>query len=414
MSNIINCPHCKNEFPIDQVMQAQLATTIRAELETEFSQKTKKLIAERDELTQIRRQLQASQEQFDDQVRSAVAKEREKIELKAKVVAQQAVAVEIKDRDERLQETEKKVQEFEKQELELRKEKRKLEEQARQQELEITRRLDEEGKRIRDVALKESQEQYDLKLAEADLKNKGLLKQIEELKQKAEQGSQQIQGEVLEIALEEMLASEFPSDVVEPVAKGVKGADVLHHVFDQHGRECGVILWESKRTKRWDNKWLNKIVDDQQDAKATCACVVSTVVPDSIEYLGEINGVWVANWSCARSAAVALRRVILESAQFRRAADGQQSKKEMVYNYLAGPEFRNRVQGIAAAFIQLQQDLDAEKRAFQTRWNKREKQIERALMSTTGLYGDLQGIIGNGLQEIEEMDQLAIEVEDNL
>ena len=252
-------------------------------------------------------------------------------------------------------------------------------------------------------------EQYDLRQAEKDETIKGLLKQIDQLKQKAEQGSQQTQGEVLELALENMLAEEFPRDLIEPVGKGVRGGDVLQRVHDQLGHDCGTILWESKRTKHWSDAWLGKAIDDQQEARASCACIVSAAMPEGIEHFGERNGVWVTSLACARSTALAIRRVLIEAAQARRSTQGQQGKMELVYAYLSGPEFRNRVRGLVEPYAEMQADLDAEKRAYNKHWNKRQKQLDRALASTSGLYGDLQGIIGTGLQEIEGMEILSIE-----
>jgi len=412
MNNTVSCPHCKNEFPLDQVVSAQLDATIRNELEAEFSEKTRRLASERNKLVQQQKQLDNRQEQLDEQVRKAVAQERGAIETKARVVAQQAVAVEIKDRDQRLQEADQRLKVFEKQELELRKKARQLQQQAEQQELEVARQLDEERKKIRQDALARAHEENQLKQAEKQQVIDSLLKKIDDLKQKAEQGSQQIQGEVQELALEELLPELFPGDVIEPVAKGVRGADVLQHVHDHNGRECGTILWESKRTKNWSDKWLSKVCDDQQEAKASCACIVSAAMPESVQHFGEIGDVWIANFSCVRSVAVAIRRVLTETAQARRATEGQQGKMELVYNYLYGPEFRNRVRGLVEPLIAMQADFEEEKRAIQTRWNKRHKQLDRALAGTTGLYGDLQGIIGTDLQEIEGMDVLALEVED--
>jgi len=409
MSNMVRCPHCTNEFPLDQVMSAQLEATIRDELEAKYSQKIQALAGEREKISQIRRQLEARQEQLDEQVRKAVAKERESIAKKAKIVAQQAVALEIKDRDAQLQEAGKKLEAFETKELELLRKKRELEEQARQQDLKVERWRNEEGKRIREGALKEAKDQHALKQAEKDHVIDSMRKKIDELQCKADQGSQQTQGEVQEIALENLLAAEFPGDEISPVAKGAKGGDVIQHVFDHSGRDCGSILWESKRTKNWSDKWLSKTIDDQQEAKASCACIVTTALPETIQNFGDINGVWVANWQCARGAALALRSMLIEASRARVAAEGQHGKAELVYQYVFGPEFRNRVRGLVEPCLEMQDDLEAEKRAFNRHWNKRQKQLDRALGSTTGLFGDLQGIIGNGLQEIEGMDLLALE-----
>ena len=238
-------------------------------------------------------------------------------------------------------------------------------------------------------------------------------KKIEDLQRKAEQGSQQIQGEVQELALEELLEEEFPGDVIEPVAKGAKGGDVVQHVFDHSGRDCGAILWESKRTKNWNDKWISKALDDQQEAKASCVSIVSSALPTEVQHFGEVNGVWVASWTCVRSAAMALRHALIETARARRATEGQHGKMELVYNYISSGEFALRVKGIVSPYIEMQADLESEKRAFNRQWNKRQKQLDRAIASTTGLFGDLQGIVGNGLQEIEGIDALAIEASVN-
>ena len=412
MDSQVTCPHCRNDFAIDQIMSAQMAEKIRGELEAEFSAKTRQLTAEREQIAQLKTKLETSHRELDQQVQETVARERKKIEANAHVVAQQVVAVELKDREEQIAESAQKIKAFQDKEVQLRKEKRRLEEQAEQKELEVARCLDEERQKIRTAALIQAQEQSNLKLAEKDQAIESMRKKIDELKIKAEQGSQQLQGEVQEIALERLLPAEFPGDVVKPVAKGVKGADVLQHVFDNTGRECGTILWESKRTKNWSDKWLSKVVDDQQEAKANCACIVSAALPDAVQHFDEVNGVWVASWSCARSAAIALRRVLIESAHARRATEGQHDKMELVYNYVFSAEFRNRVRGLVEPYIEMQADLESEKRAFNKHWNKRQKQLDRAIASTTGLFGDLQGIIGNGLQEIEGMSTLALEADE--
>jgi hypothetical protein len=409
MSGLITCPHCAGEFQIDQVISAQLTAEIRQEFEQEFTQKAQHLSKERDKVAELQRQVEAQKQQFDDQVKQAIANERASLLSKARVEAQQAVAVDLQDREEQLKVTQQQLKNLKKQELELHKKNRELTEQAENQELEIARRIEQERKLIREAALKQADEQSQLKRAEDKLVIESLRKKIEDLQRKAEQGSQQLQGEAQEIVLQSLLLSLFPGDIIEEVSQGARGADLIQRVIDSNGRECGAILWESKNTKNWSDQWLSKAIDDQQSAKTSCACIVSQAVPKSIQHFGEMNGVWVASWSCARSVATVLRRVLVETTQARIASAGQDCKKEQVYNYLSGPEFRNRIRGLVEPYIEMQADLEAEKRALNTRWNKRQKQLDRALASTTGLYGDLQGIIGNGLKEIEGMDLLTIE-----
>jgi hypothetical protein len=411
MSGLITCPHCANEFQIDQVISAQLTAELRQEFEKEFSQKAQNLAKEREKLAELQKQLEIAKQDIDAQVQQAITKERAALLNKARVEAQQAVAIDLQDREEQLKVTLEQFKALKKQELELHKKNRELVEQAENQELERIRWQEQERATLREAALKHAEEQSQLKRAEDKLLIESMRKQIEDLQRKAEQGSQQLQGEAQEIVLQDLLLSLFPGDIIEEVGKGVRGGDVIQRVIDFNGRECGAILWESKRTKNWSEQWLSKAIDDQQNAKAVCACIVSSVIPSSVQHFGELNGVWVASWSCARSIAVVLRRVLIEAARARTISAGQESKKEQVYNYLSGAEFRNRIRGLMEPFIDMQADLEAEKRAYNKHWNKRQKQLDRALASTTGLYGDLQGIIGSELKEIEGMDLLAIDHE---
>lgn len=402
MSHTITCPQCQAEFEVTQVMSDQLSAEIRAELQDEFVKKAQKLAGEREEL-------KASRAQFDETVKAAVAAQRESLITQLRSEAQKTVAAELADRDEQLSAAKTKLKGFEASELDLRRRARELEEKAEQQELEVARKIDDERKVIRDAAFKQADEQVALKLADRDQKIDALAKQLLDAQRKLEQGSQQTQGDVQEVALGSLLAEAFPNDVIKRVGKGTSGGDVLHHVFDHHGRECGTILWESKRTKKWDGSWIGKAIADQQEAQATCVCIVTAAMPQGVDHIGECSNVWIASWTCARSAALTLRHVLIEAGQARLAADGQHGKKELVYSYLSGPAFRNRVQGLIEPYLEMEKDLQSEMRAWHSRLKKRRKQLDRAMMSMTGLYGDLQGIIGGSLQEIEGMSLLALE-----
>ena len=248
-----------------------------------------------------------------------------------------------------------------------------------------------------------------LKEAEKDKLIKDLTTQIGDLKRKSEQGSQQLQGEILEIQLEDLLARTFPHDSIDEVPKGIKGADVLQNVYDATGNRCGAILWESKRTKSWSDKWLPKLRDDQRAAKAEIAAIISIELPKDVSTFSNIDGVWVTNWSCTIGLATALRSSLIEVAHAKQALDGQQGKMDLLYSYLSGSEFRHRVEGIVEAFVTMKTGLDKEKRAMERIWSEREKQLDRAIRQTAGLHGDLSGIIGQALPAIEQLELPALE-----
>jgi hypothetical protein len=231
-----------------------------------------------------------------------------------------------------------------------------------------------------------------------------MTRQIEELKRRAEQGSQQLQGEVLELELETLLRHEFPLDVIEPVAKGQLGADVVQRVNTREISGAGSILWEIKRTKNWSDGWLAKLRGDLRAAHADVALIISQALPAGVDTFDHRDGVWVAAPQCAIPVAIALRQLLISVAAARRSSEGQLTKTEMIYDYLTGPRFRHRVEAIVEQFTEMQADLEKERRSITRSWAKREQQIRTVLESTAGMYGDLQGIAGRSIPEVAGLD----------
>lgn len=411
MNNRITCPNCQTQFEITEVISSQLRASVLAEVEAEMGPVRQRLKQQQDELAQRQRELQKQIESVDEQVKAKLAQERPGLERVIRERAKAEQDLELKDKAAAIAELQAKVLQANQKELAFLKRERELQDRVEAVELEVTRRTHEQLQKVREQALKELDEQHRLKLMENEQKVQMLLRQIEDLKRKAEQGSQQTQGEVLEVALEELLKGLFPTDSIEPVPKGVRGADVIQRVFDDSGTDCGLILWESKRTRHWSKEWLPKLRDDLRMVGASRSIIVSEQLPEHIRHFGQVDGVWVASWACVHPVAIMLREGLIGVARSRRALDGQHSKMELVYNYLIGQEFYNRVSGVVEAFVTMRQELEAEKRVLNTCWKKREKQLERVLLSTSGLYGDLQGIIGSTLPQIEGMSLAALEAE---
>jgi len=286
---------------------------------------------------------------------------------------------------------------------------RELEDAKRELNLTVEKRIQEGLGVVRSEARREAEDQLNLKVAEREETIASMKRQIDDLKRKAEQGSQQLQGEVLELELEALLRSRFKSDSIEPVPKGEHGGDVLHRVVGPAGLPCGTILWESKRTKNWSDGWLAKLREDQRAAKAELSVLVSQALPKGVETFEQLDNVWVVHPRSAMPLAVALRQTLLEVAMARQAAEGQQTKMELVYGYLTGPQFRRRVEAIVEAFSSMQEDLDKERRAITKQWAKREEQIARVMQATVGMYGDLQGIAGKTLKEIDGLGLMGMD-----
>ncbi len=379
----ITCPHCGKRIPLSKALAGQIEERLRKDFENRIKNREKAV---------------------KDEYERKLATEISKLEKQAKKSAEEAIAVELDDLREQMKERDRQIEEARKEELKLRKRQRTLEQKESEMELNIARKIDEERQKIRSETAAKLAEEHHTKDLEKDKQLGDLRRQIEELKRKAEQGSQQTQGEVVELELEDVLAANFRCDQIEPVAKGIRGADVLQKVYSQAGQHCGTIVWESKNTKAWSDGWLTKLKDDQRAMKAELAALVSAVLPNNIAHFALIDGVWVMDLSSVIGVATALRANLIEVAMTKLATVGKNEKMEMLYGYLSGMEFKQRVEAIVESFISMKEDLDQERRTTEKIWSKREKQIQRVVQNVAGMYGDMQGIIGGTLAKIERLE----------
>lgn len=401
---IIICPNCKTEIKLTESLAAPLIEATRKDFEQRIAQKEGDIATREAALAKAK-------ESVEQQVAEKVKQERANIAAdearKAKLATQtdlEQKAKEVAELQEVLKQREAKLVEAQNAEAVALRKQRELDDAKREFELTIEKRVQEGLGATRDQARKEVEEGFRLKVAEKEQTITSMQKQIEALRRRAEQGSQQLQGEVQELELESILASRFPRDTIEPVPKGEHGGDVLQRVLGPLGQPCGTILWESKRTKNWSDGWLPKLREDQRAAKADIAILISQALPKEVETFDLIDHVYVAHPRVAIPVATTLRQTLLDLAMARQANEGQQTKTEMVYQYLTGPRFRQRVQAIVEAFSSMQEDLDREKKAITKQWAKREEQVDRVMQATVGMYGDLQGVAGKSLREIEGLD----------
>jgi hypothetical protein len=327
---------------------------------------------------------------------------------RAEQQARESVALERRFLEEQLAAARRDCETAQRAELALRGEKQGLEERARGIDLEVARRVDAEKRTLEEAIRRGFSEQQELKHKEKDRLIDELRRAVEEMRRKSEQGSQERQGEVLEIDVEAELARRFPQDCLRPVPKGAKGADLVHEVRDQALRVCGTIVWEMKNTRRWQAAWLDKLKEDQRAIGAGLAVIVSTALPDGIVEFGRVDGVWVAGLRAWPALAAALREQLLAVAFAREAAEGKQEKIETLYRYLAGDGFKSRIEAMVEAFAALQAELQQERRAMERLWKEREKQLERALGSTARLYGEVRGILGPGVAPVPALDLDAV------
>lgn len=402
----IKCPKCGEVISIDDALSHQIEDKLRKEIEGKQKVKEAEMAEEKKQIEAEKVQLETEKKNTQIEINKKVSEKLgvEKIALwkQAKIEAGKEGEAEKKMMEEQLADKDKKLKEANQNELGLRKEKQKLKDEKDAFELEKVRQLDEERKRIEEDASKKA---TDAKQAEIDQLNKKLsdaTKAKDELARKLEQGSQQTQGEVQEIILEELLKSEFIHDDISPVPKGITGADVVQTVKTKTGTECGKIIWESKKTKSWSESWIQKLKEDQRLVKAEIAVIVSSVLPEGVNGISLRDGVWVCDIKLAVSIAIALRQSLEAVSREKAMSVGKNEKVEILYAYLTGTEFKQRIETIVETFSSMKSSLVKEKLYFEKSWAEKEKQIQKVIKNTVGIYGDLSGVVQ--LQKIESLE----------
>jgi hypothetical protein len=353
------------------------------------------------EFARKEKELSVKEESIENMIAEQVSKQVDEAKKKAIEDATKENSIAMSDMQSQIKELQEKLSSAHEEELKLRKKQRDLEADKKEWDLNKERELDAAKDEIFHKAKSESDADFKLKLRDKDLKLEQLTKTVEQLNKKLEQGSQQLQGESQELELEDTLKHHFPSDEIIPIAKGVKGADIIQKVKNQYGYECGIILWESKRHKRYDPKWIEKLKDDQRNEKANVAVLITQVLPENISTFGLECGVYVGSFNSAVGIALALRDQLFKIQMLRQSDVGKNQKMESLYNYLTSHEFSQRIAAILEAFESMQKQIADERKAFEKQWSLRSKLLSQVIKSTAGMHGDLKGLIGASLPDVD-------------
>lgn len=400
----ITCPKCGQEFELSDALTGRIRAHLEAELSSDVARREAEVQKRGRELKKLEAQLSDSRKGIEDEIEIRLKERLPEVEKKATGRLEGQYANQLKELQSALEEKDVSIKAFREQELELRKRQRKLEDDRQALELEVARKLDEERVKIREETSKKVSEAHRLKDLEKDKLIRDLQTSVEDMKRKAEQGSMETQGEVLELDFEAQLKAFFVHDDIQPVPKGVRGADLVQTVKTPLGAESGVLLWETKNTKAWSSAWIPKLKDDMIEIRASIAILVSVVLPDGTGRFGQVDGVWVSDPLSAIPLAAALREQLIAVNRERTASVGKNEKMEALYQYLAGVEFKQKIEGIVEAFTSMQDQLNKERRTMERHWKQREKEIDRVVKNTVGLYGDMQGIIGGQIPAIPALE----------
>lgn len=409
----IKCPNCGTSIDVNDILKHQLEDKIRAEYQQKANQQAKDLAVKNEALDKAKTEFEAKKKQenelFAERLEQAKKVSEKEITEKLKKKIEEENKDKVSTMEKELSEKSEKLRELSKMEAELAKVQReKLEmkeaiEAAAQKQLNETLAIEKE--KIR----KQEDDKNELKFAALQKQLEDQKKLTEEMKRKQEQGSMQLQGEVLELAIEEWLASQFPLDTIDEIKKGASGADCLQVVNTRENQNCGTIYYESKRTKAFQSAWIEKFKNDIRDKNATIGVLVTEVLPSDMERMGMKDGIWICTFEEFKGLSAVLRQSIIQLNESIQTQENKGDKMVMLYDFLTSNEFRLQVEGIVEGFSQMQNDLLKEKRAMQSIWKQREKQIDKVVKNTLGMYGSIRGIAGNAVQVVK-----ALEIETDL
>lgn len=428
--NKITCPNCGHKFEIESAIYNQAEEKLKKEYEKKIAEQAASFNAQKNELEMEKEEFEKKKhkenEMFKERLNKALEDEKNSLKRETEKmlkdtkesyeklmndqrkhqenIIKEEYEVKLKMLVEENENKKKENQELKEKELYLLKRESELKDKENDIRLKAEKKLLEERSKIEEEVSKREKDKVELKIREYQKQIEDSNKLVDELKRKAEQGSMQMQGEVLELALEELLKKEFPFDIISEVAKGVKGADVVQTVMNEFNKQCGVILYETKRTKSFSEGWIDKLKDDMKDKGANIGIIVTDVMPPDMKKFGKRNGVWVCMLKEVSSLCFVLREMLVREHSSLVAQENKGDKMNLLYNYLIGEEFKNSVENIVEGFKNMKEEIETEKRAMGRIWKEREKQLEKVISNTIDMYGSIKGIGGLSIQSVKSLE----------
>ncbi|GAA8056972.1 DUF2130 domain-containing protein [Helicobacter pylori] len=417
--NQIKCPNCQAPINVNEVLLKQIESENQSRFLAQQKEFEKEVDAKRAEyqsqLKELKQKEEALKEQekeqkakFNDAVKQesalALQDERAKIieEARKNAFLEQQKGLELLQKE--LDEKSKQVQELHQKEAEIERLKRENNEAESRLKAENEKKLNEKLDVERERIAKALHEKNELKFKQQEEQLEMLRNELKNAQRKAELSSQQFQGEVQELAIEEFLRQKFPLDSIEEIKKGQRGGDCIQVVHTREFQNCGKIYYESKRTKEFQKAWVEKLKSDMREIGADVGVIVSEVLPKEMERMGLFEGVWVCSFEEFKGLSTVLREGVIQVGLAKKSQENKGDKVNLLYHYLTSSEFSMQVNAIIEGFEQLRADLESEKRAMARIWKSREKQIEKVFESTTNMYGSIKGIAGNAIEQVKALE----------
>lgn len=407
-SSTIQCPNCGTAIDVNDLLKHQIEETLRKEFQSKAAMHEKELALKNEQFEKAKAEFEAKKRQENELFAERLEREKKQAErdiaekLKQKLEEENQERIALMNKE--LAEKSEKLRELNKMEAEIAKLNREKLEMKEAIEAQLQRQLNDQLIQEKEKIRKLEEEKNELKVKELLKQLEDQKKLTEEMKRKQEQGSMQMQGEVQELAIEEFIMQNFPLDTLEEIKKGATGADCLQIVNTREVQNCGTIYYESKRTKAFQPAWIEKFKNDIRTKKANIGVLVTEVMPADMDRMGMKEGIWICSFEEFKGLSAVLRQSLIQISQAVQSQENKGDKMEMLYDFLTSNEFRLQIEGIVEGFSQMQADLVSEKRAMQRIWSQREKQIEKVILNTTNMYGNIRGIAGNAVQAVRALE----------
>lgn len=423
MANDIKCPNCGTIIDVENVLAADIEQKLQQQYQDKLQQSLHKVEEDKSKLLADVAQFEEKKKNENEIFAQKIQQEKQKLEIEIQEQMRKSISSDYENKLRMLQnnntETEEKLKEARKKELEFLQKEQQFKNKEAELEITVQKKIQEERTLIAEQVRNQEAEKnnlkettYLLKVKELELQLDEQKKLADEMKRRAEQSSMQRQGESQENLLEEILKENFPFDIIEEVGKGVEGADCIQIIRNSAGTVCGKIIYESKRTKAWSNNWIDKLKADKRNQAADAAILVTQAFPKDVEKFGEKDGIWLCGFTEVNSVAHLLRNGIIKVHEANKAQEGKGDKMQMLYDYLTGNEFRGQVEAIMEGFMAMKQGITKERIQMEKIWKEREKQLEKVLISTSGMYGSVKGIAGASIGDIPLLDGTDSDLED--
>lgn len=411
MATNIKCPNCATTLDVEDVLSADVEQKLKERYEKQLQDSLSRINGEKKKLEEDQKAFEEKKKKENELFQQKLQQEKLKLETEIQQQLRKTIAADYENQlrllQQSMQENEEKLKTARQREFDFLKKEQELKNKEQELEILLQKKLLEERNTLVQQIRKEEENRNSLKETEYQLKLKELEKQLEdqrkladEMKRKAEQGSMQLQGEAQELLLEELLRDFFPYDSIGEVGKGVEGADCIQLVRNHLGNDCGKIIFESKRTKTFNAAWIEKLKTDMRNKQADVAILVTQAYPRDMSCFGEKDGVWICSFSEVIALTTALRHTIIRIAETKKAEENKGEKMQMLYGYLTGNEFRQQIETIVEGFLSMKNSIGRERIQMEKLWKEREKQLEKVLLSTSGMYGSIKGIAGASIGNI--------------